>query len=162
MSDQQVSFKESTILGQQKYLQVPMKRHGVLRWLVGRGHSTRRDSGRGVRGLQELSSTDKSRVSLAGPAQLLPSRAPSPSRAPLSLSHAPSRMGGSSAATKPGILHPRRSSQRLPEAMRGCAFPSNKGALSGLMGGVITRAGVASPQARSGSLKALGGHSFLC
>ena len=68
--------------------------------------------------LQELSSTDESHALLAGPAELPPSRAPSSSRAPLLLSRAPSRLGGSSSTTEPGSPPPKK----LTEAPRGYAW----------------------------------------
>ena len=112
--------------------------------------------------LQELPSAAESRVSLAGPAQLSPSRAPSPGCAPPALDRAPSRVGGSSAATEPYPPSPeeaRRGSHRL---CAGAYLRVIKVPFQARGGEVVTQAGVTSPQARSGSLEAPGSHSFLC
>ena len=110
--------------------------------------------------LQALPPTAESRDSLAGTAQRSPSRTLSSNRAPLSLSRAPSRMGGPIATTKPGPPsheEARRGSQRL---CAGAYLSVMKAPYQVRGDGVDTRAGVTSPQARPKSLKAPGGSFF--
>ena len=101
--------KESTIPGQQKCLQVSVKKHArpTVFWLA--VATARAGAVAAVFNvLQKLSSTDKSRVTLAEPAQLSPSHTPSPSRAPLLLSRVPPRMGGSSTTAEPCPSTPKK------------------------------------------------------